>query len=55
MTNLRKKRLLLLATKPRNHKQYYYQYCKLINEELIYWQLGTAFLTKRGEKYLSEL
>lgn len=52
MRPLRKKRLLLLATRPAHHKRWYSQYCILIREGLVDWSLGTAFLTSEGEKEL---
>jgi hypothetical protein len=52
MTPLRRKRLLLLAQVPHNHKRWYSQYYHLINEGLVGWQFGTAFLTKEGKKQL---
>jgi len=55
MTPLRKKRLLLLATKPHNHKRWYSQYCTLIGEGLVDWTLGTAYLTPHGNWVLSEM
>jgi len=55
MTPLRKKRLLILATKPHNrHKRWYSQYCVLMGEGLVCWQIGAAFLTDKGKKYLEE-
>ena len=55
MTPLRRKRLLLLAQVPHNHKRWYSQYCKLINDGLVDWQLGTAFLTDKGCAKLREM
>ena len=55
VTRLRKKRLLLLARHGGDHKRWYSQYCKLINEDLIIWQLGTAFLTDDGAIELYEM
>lgn len=54
MTPLREKRLLLLATKPRNHKRWYHQYCKLMMKGLVGWEFGTAYLTTKGKKLLGE-
>jgi hypothetical protein len=55
MTPLRRKRLILLASRPFNHKRYYSQYCELMYEEYpspVTWILGTAFLTPFGwEEY----
>jgi len=48
MTSLRKKRLLLLARHGGNHKRWYREYCKLVNEGLVTWQLGFAALTFYG-------
>jgi len=55
MSPLRKKRLLMLATKPANHKRFYSEYCILMQEGLVYWTLGTAFLSIAGEKELESL
>ena len=55
MTPLRKKRLLWMAKKPANHKPYYSQYCALINEELVRWVIGHAFLTEAGKLELERL
>lgn len=55
MTDLRKKRLLLLATGAKWHKRFYRQYCELMRDGLVEWILGTAFLTKKGEKELKRL
>tara|TARA_R110001632_G_scaffold229936_1_gene366824 strand:+ start:161 stop:331 length:171 start_codon:yes stop_codon:yes gene_type:complete len=55
MTPLRKKRLLWLASKPHNHKAYYSQYYELINEGLVVWALGHAYLTDKGKNYLKGL
>lgn len=52
---LRVKRLLLLATKPKWHKRFYHQYYYLIPLGLIKWELGTAFLTTRGQRELLEM
>jgi hypothetical protein len=54
MTNLRRKRLLLLATRPHNHKRWYSQYCKLMGEGLVMWTMGTAFLTEEGYEWLRQ-
>lgn len=55
MTDLRKKRLLLLArTVNADHKAWYSQYCVLIGEGLVKWCLGTAFLTEKGDVWLKE-
>jgi hypothetical protein len=55
MTPLRKKRLLLLALRPKWHKRFYSQYYYLIGQGLIEWQLGTAFLTDKGRLELSKM
>jgi hypothetical protein len=56
MTNLRRKRLLLLARHASgNHKSYYSQYCKLQYEGLTSWVLGMAFLTDAGSIELKRL
>lgn len=55
MTPLRKKRLLLIAGKPADHKPYYSQYLQLMREGLIGWTIGWAYLTDEGEKELEEL
>ena len=55
ISQLRRKRLLLLAKAPKWHKRFYHQYYWLINEGLVGWTLGTAFLTEAGEKELDRL
>jgi hypothetical protein len=55
MTNLRKKRLLLLARHGGDHKRWYSQYLKLQRKGLITWQLGFAALTDDGAIELFEL
>jgi hypothetical protein len=56
MTPLRRKRLLILAQYPAGwHKAYYSQYCKLMNEGLIRWVIGTAILTPEGVEELKRL
>ena len=55
MTRLRKKRLLLLAKHGGDHKRWYSQYCELIKEDLVTWQLGFAALTWEGRIELWEL
>jgi len=55
MTRLRKKRLLLLARHGGDHKRWYSQYCELINQGLVQWALGTAFLTDDGAIELFEM
>ena len=52
MGDLRKHRLLSLATKPKNHKYFYSQYRKLEFEGLVWWQFGFAHLTMDGYKWL---
>ena len=52
MDDLRKHRLLSLATKPKNHKYFYSQYRKLEFEGLVWWQFGFAHLTMDGYKWL---
>jgi hypothetical protein len=52
MNNTRKRRLLILATKPHNHKRRYSWYYKLMGEGLVGWQLGTAFLTDEGRDWI---
>lgn len=55
MTPLRRKRLLLLAQEPKWHKRFYSQYCVLIEDGLVRWIFGTAFLTESGRKELKRL
>ena len=55
ISQLRRKRLLLLAGKPANHKRFYHQYYHLINEGLVGWAIGFAYLTKKGEAELKAL
>lgn len=54
MNDLRKKRLLLLASKPKNHKRFYSQYCELMREDYTGWILGFAFLTEKGKQWLED-
>jgi hypothetical protein len=54
MTPLRRKRLILLASKPKWHKRFYAGYCELMREHPspVGWVIGTAFLTQFGfEEY----
>lgn len=55
LSSLRRKRLLLLATQPKWHKRFYSQYCVLIQEGSVGWQLGTAYLTVKGQRELLEI
>jgi hypothetical protein len=55
ISNLRRKRLLMLAKKPAWHKRFYHQYYWLVQEGLIEWCLGTAFITPAGEAELERL
>jgi len=55
LTRLRKKRLLLLARDGGDHKRWYSQYCELMKEGLITWQIGSAFLTDEGAIELYEM
>ena len=55
MTNLRMKRLLLLAKHGGDHKRWYSQYCKLRGLGYTQWALGMAFITDVGENKLKEL
>jgi len=55
VNDLRRKRLLILASGSAWHKCFYSQYCQLINEGLIRWVIGTAFLTELGKEKLEEL
>lgn len=52
MTPLRKKRLLLLAGIPHDHKKYYSQYLELQREGLIGWVIGHAYLNENGKNIL---
>lgn len=52
MTPLRKKRLLILASKPIDHKPYYSQYRELMKEGLVSWFIGFASLTEKGRQWL---
>jgi hypothetical protein len=54
MTDLRRKRLLLLAAYGGNHQRWYSQYCKLRDEGLVVWFIGMAFLTESGYQWLRE-
>lgn len=55
MTELRKKRLLLLAAGHADHKAWYSSYCELSRQGLTGWILGTAYLLPEGEKELQRL
>ena len=55
MTNLRKKRLLLLAKHGGNCKRFYSQFVMLEREGLTTWMLGMAFLTDKGALELDNL
>lgn len=56
MTPLRERRLLMMAkTRGHNHKAFYSEYCYLIDQGLIGWRIGSAFLMPAGEERLSEL
>lgn len=52
LTPLRRKRLLLLASKGGDHKRWYPQYMALAAEGLVTWQIGTAFITHKGQNML---
>lgn len=54
MSPLRKKRLLLIAGKPADHKPYYSQYLQLMKDGLVGWTLGWAYRTEAGEQWLKE-
>lgn len=54
MSLLRKKRLLLLATKPKGHTYFYKQYRELEYEGYVFWMFGYANLTIKGRKFLNE-
>lgn len=55
ISELRCKRLLLLAQRPMWHKRFYHHYYYLVYEGLINWHFGTAFLTDKGKKELDRL
>ena len=55
MTPLRRHRLLLLATKARDHRRWYAQYCVLAGEGLTGWTMGFAWLTDKGRKALEDM
>lgn len=55
MTELRRKRLLLLAKHGGDHKRWYKEYCELQNKGLVSWAIGTAFLTDEGAIELYEM
>lgn len=52
INDLRKWRLLILATKPMWHQRFYSQYCELMKEGLVGWALGTAYLKPAGMMWL---
>lgn len=50
------RRLLLLAQSPNHwHKRFYHLYYHLVQEGLVRWVLGTAFLTPEGVEELNRL
>ena len=56
MTDLRLKRLLILAsTVNGNHKMFYSQYVKTGAMGYTGWVIGMAYLTEKGMKKLGEL
>jgi len=55
MTDLDKKRLLLLASGSADHKRHYSKYCELSQEGLTSWALGHAYLTPAGQLELERL
>ena len=56
MTELRKKRLLMIASSPNgSHKQFYHLYVELIYEGLVSWNFGSASLTEKGCEELNRL
>lgn len=55
ISRLRCKRLLLLATQPKNHKRFYHQYYYLVRLGLVGWVIGSAYLTTDGQRELLEL
>jgi hypothetical protein len=55
MNELRKKRLLILATDAAWHQRFYSGYYRLVQEGLVNWVMGTAFLTDAGRKELKRL
>lgn len=55
MTPLRRKRLLILANKPKGHRYFYGQYRQLEFEGLCFWQFGWAHLTDAGRAELDRL
>ena len=55
MTDLRLKRLLLLAKYGGDHKRFYSQYVKTGAMGYTGWVIGMAYLTEKGMKKLGEL
>ena len=56
MTDLRLKRLLILASNAGgNHKMFYSQYVKTGAMGYTGWVIGMAYLTEKGMKKLEEL
>lgn len=55
VTPTRKKRLLMIAGKPADHKPYYSQYLELMGEGLIGWTIGWAYLTEKGKEELDRM
>ncbi|MDP0925730.1 hypothetical protein Q0601_00950 [Paracoccus onubensis] len=54
MTPTRKRRLLILAGKPIDHKPYYSQYLQLIDDGLCGWVNGWAWRTDAGDRWLRD-
>lgn len=52
LNTTRKRRLLLIAGKPIDHKPYYSQYLQLIADGLCGWTMGWAYCTEAGEAWL---
>ena len=56
MTDLRLKRLLILASTAKgDHKRFYSQYVKTGAMGYTGWAIGMAYLTEKGMKKLEEL
>ena len=56
LSPLRTRRLLQMAEQPGfNHKAFYGQYCRLMEEGWAGWVIGMAYLTPDGQQHLASL
>ena len=54
MTNERILELLQMTKTNKRLKNYYPEYLELQSMGLVTWQLGTAFLTEKGEAFIGQ-